>query len=391
MTAFAAALSEHPDLAEATGEVVGQVLERLSAADDGGGPADLVLLFVTPNHSAGLEEAARTVSQLLTPGTLLGCAAQSIVGGTREIEGTPGVSLWAGRTGPVTPFHLVATPTPDGLTITGWPEHRPDTSAMLVLGDAFTFPPDVFLKRMETDRPGVPVVGGMALSGRAPGDGRLVLDGRVLDHGAVGALLGPGVEVKTVVSQGCRPIGTPFAVTKAEGNVVYELAGKSALERLGEAAEAMSEEERALLNQGVHLGRVIDEHKVEFDRGDFLIRNVMGGDPNSGAIAVGDLIEVGSTAQFQVRDADSADEDLRHLVAGHTADAALLFTCNGRGFRLFRKPDHDATVVSEGLAGAPVAGMFCAGELGPVGGHNFLHGFTASIVLLSEPGRPRDL
>jgi small ligand-binding sensory domain FIST len=95
---------------------------------------------------------------------------------------------------------------------------------------------------------------------------------------------------------------------------------------------------------------------------------------------------VGSTAQFQVRDADSADEDLRHLVAGNTADAALLFTCNGRGFRLFRQPDHDATVLSEGLGGAPVAGMFCAGELGPVGGHNFLHGFTASIVLLSQPG-----
>jgi small ligand-binding sensory domain FIST len=133
----------------------------------------------------------------------------------------------------------------------------------------------------------------------------------------------------------------------------------------------------------VQLGRVIDESKLEFDRGDFLVRSVIGADPDSGALALGDLVEVGSTAQFQVRDAESADEDLRQLVGGHSADAALLFTCNGRGVRLFGTPDHDAGIVSETLDGAPVAGMFCAGEFGPIGGRNFLHGFTAAVVLLS--------
>ena len=388
MTAgFAAALSEHPDLAAAIGEVLGQVLERLGDGEgDRGAPPDLALLFVTPPHLAGFADAARTVREVLKPGALVGCVAQSVVGGTREVEETPGVSLWAGRTGPVTPFHLVATQTPDGPMFTGWPEVAPDAAAMLVLGEAFTFPADAFLRRMDLDHPGLPVIGGMAMARPSEGENRLVLNERVVRHGAVGAVLGPGVSVATVVSQGCRPIGAPFAVTRAEGNIVYELAGRPALERLGEAAETMPEEERVLLNTGVHLGRVIDEQKDDFGRGDFLIRNVMGGDPSSGAIAVGDYIEVGATTQFQVRDAASADEDLRQLMTGRSADAALLFTCNGRGVRLFRTPDHDAAVLSESLSGVPLAGMFCAGELGPVGRRNFLHGFTASVLLLSQPG-----
>jgi small ligand-binding sensory domain FIST len=137
------------------------------------------------------------------------------------------------------------------------------------------------------------------------------------------------------------------------------------------------------LNRGVHVGLVIDEHKTTFERGDFLIRNVLGGDFSDGAIQLDDEIEVGATVQFQLRDAGSADEDLRRLIEGQRADAALLFTCNGRGRRLFRQPDHDARVVSDNLDDPPVAGMFCAGEIGPVGGRNFLHGLTASVALLT--------
>jgi len=133
---------------------------------------------------------------------------------------------------------------------------------------------------------------------------------------------------------------------------------------------------------------VIDEHKVDFERGDFLIRNVLGADTANGALQLDDEIEVGATVQFQVRDAGSADEDLRHLIEGRSADAALLFTCNGRGRRLFRQPDHDAVVVGDNLRNPPVAGMFCAGEIGPVGGRNFLHGFTASVALLTATAAP---
>jgi small ligand-binding sensory domain FIST len=177
-------------------------------------------------------------------------------------------------------------------------------------------------------------------------------------------------------------------VTRAERNVIYELAGQPALERLLEMArDGMPERDIQLINQGLHVGLVLDEHKVDFGRGDFLIRNVLGADRTNGAMAVGELVDVGATVQFHVRDAASADEDLRELLAFRHADGALLFTCNGRGTRLFDQPDHDAGVVSDLLGGPPLAGFFAAGELGPVGTRNFLHGFTASVVLFTERDR----
>ena len=378
---FAAALSQHPDFASATGDVVGRVLEALGDPES---PPDLAMLFVTPVHASALDQIVETVNATLRPKSLLGCAAVSVVGGEREIERGPAISLWAGRTGPVTPFHLTVSQSPDGLTFTGWPDTIPDdASALLLLPDPFTFPTDDLLRRMEEDRPGLPVVGGMASAANMPGANRLVIDDRVVNAGAVGAFLGPQVEVTTVVSQGCRPVGSPFVVTRAEHNIVYELAGRSAVERLQEVAAGLTDEDRELLADLVQIGRVIDENKLEFGPGDFLVRGVIGADPNSGALRVGDIVEVGSTAQFQVRDHTPADQELRKMVEGRSADSALVFTCNGRGTHLFPEPHHDAQIVSEGLAGAPVAGMFCAGELGPIGGHNFMHGFTASVVLLS--------
>jgi small ligand-binding sensory domain FIST len=385
MSGFAAGLSEHPDAATAVGEVIGQVIDKL-AGDDGtvGDAPDLALLFVTPHHLDAFSDVAAAVRATLEPRTLLGCAAVAVVGGGREVERAPAVSLWAGRTGPLRPFHLTVAATPDGQSFTGWPDEIPaDASALLLLADPFTFPADALLQRLGQDRPGLPIVGGLASAAQRPGGNRLVVDDRIVTHGAVGAFLGAQVKASAVVSQGCRPVGSPFVVTRAEGNVVYELAGRPALDRLQEVAGTLSEDDRQLMAELVQLGRVIDERKSEFGRGDFLVRNVVGADPDTGALAVGDLVEVGSTAQFQVRDARSADEDLRQLVSGHSADGALLFTCNGRGMRLFGTADHDARIVSESLEGAPVAGMFCAGELGPIGGHNFLHGFTASVVLLS--------
>jgi len=361
------------------GEVIGQVLDGLGAGDDGAGdggpddPPDLALLFVTPPHAGALEDAARAIRELLNPGALLGCAAISVVGGGREVEQSPGVALWVGRTGAVSPFHLTVQDTPDGQTVTGWPDEIPDDpSALLLIPDPFSFPADTFLQRLHQDRPGLQVLGGMASAARGPGGNRLVIDDRVVSSGAVGAFLPSTLTVTSVVSQGCRPVGTPFAVTRAEGNIIHELAGKPALDRLQEVAAAADEADRRLLVDFVHIGLVVDERKIDFDRGDFLIRNVLGADPRVGAIMVNDVVEVGSTAQFQVRDAVSAGDDLTHLMGFRDADAALLFTCNGRGSHMFATPDHDASVVSESLGGVPLAGMFCAGELGPIGGRNFV-------------------
>ena len=384
--AFAAALSEHPVTAHATGEVIGQVLERAGTAPG------LALLFVTPPHAGALEDAARAVEATLEPGVLIGCAAEAVAGPRREVEQQAAVALWAA--GPALAEPLVLDG-PDAV-----PPLPDPARALLLLADPYSFEAETFFERVSGARPGLPVVGGMASAARGPGGNRLVVGGRawsardggparVRSHGAVAAVVTGGVRVETVVSQGCRPVGQPWAVTRAEGNIVYELAGRPAMERLLELARReLDEQEVATINAGgLHLGRVIDEHRETFGRGDFLVRNVIGGDQEIGAIAVNDAIEVGTTVQFHLRDASCADEDLRELVAGRRADAALLFTCNGRGTRLFRRPDHDAEVVSDALDDAPVAGFFAAGEFGPVGGHNFLHGFTASLALFgTDPG-----
>lgn len=376
---FAAALSEHPVPATAVGEVAGEVLERLGPA------ADLAVVFVTPPHAGALEDIAAAVADILRPVTLLGCAAVSVVGTAREVEQEPAVSLWAGRFGPVEPVRLTVARDLDGPSIEGWPEQVPfEPSALVLLADPFTFPVEALYAEVAARYPGLPVVGGNASAAVGAGGNRLALDRQVHVSGAVGALLGPGVEVDTVVSQGCRPMGRPYIVTRAERNYVYELAGAPALERLVQMTnEGMPEEDIDLIDHGLHLGQVIDESKLDFERGDFLVRNVLGADQANGAIAVNDLVPVGATVQFHVRDAASADEDLRQLLAGRRADGALLFTCNGRGRHLFGTPDHDAGVLDERV-GVPAAGFFAAGEFGPVGGRNFVHGFTASIALFRE-------
>jgi small ligand-binding sensory domain FIST len=234
-------------------------------------------------------------------------------------------------------------------------------------------------------------MGGMASGGLRLRQSRLFLDGRVLSTGAVGASL-PQAEVHPLVAQGCRPVGNPYTTTRTDGNVIFELGGRPPLERLRELTAALPTRDRELLAQGVQLGVVIDEYQAEPGQGDFLIRGIAGLDPESGAIAVGDEVVVGQTVQFHVRDAGSADEDLRRTLEREAAAlgtrraaGALLFTCNGRGSRLFAEPDHDAGLLAEVLGKIPVAGFFCAGELGPVGGQNFLHAFTASIALFPGP------
>ncbi|MEY2452884.1 MAG: hypothetical protein QOD92_2458 [Acidimicrobiaceae bacterium] len=379
---FAASMSEHPIATHATGEVVGHVLESI------GDRPDLAVLFVTAPHTGALEDIASTVRELLQPGTLLGVTAVSVLGGDREVEEQPAITLWAARLGaPVTPVRLDASVPSIGIAISGLDDElagNHDERILLLLADPFSMPVDGFLDAAPESYPGLRVVGGLASAARGPGGNRLVLDGHHYTDGAIGALLPRADSMSAVVSQGCRPIGSPMTVTRSEGRIIYELAGRPALERLVELLESLDPDERALAQRGIHLGRVIDEHKVDFERGDFLIRTVLGGDRDVGAIAVGDEVDIGATVQFQVRDAESADHDLRELLAGRRAQGALVFTCNGRGTHLFGKPDHDAQVINAHVDGGATAGMFCAGEVGPIGDRSFLHGFTASILLFGD-------
>ena len=382
MSAFASALSQHPIATQAVGEAAGEILERL----DGEG-CDLAVCFASTHHVGAFEDIGPALRNILEPQVLVGGTAVAVAGGAHEIEENPALTVFAARLdgAALTPVTLRVQETPDGAALTGWPSlgDRPPAS-LLLFADPFTFPVDAFLQRVNRDLPGLQIIGGLASSAGSPGGNRLVLDDRVVDEGAVGVFVdGGSIEVRTLVSQGCRPIGRPYVVTRAEQNLIEELGGKPAIERLQMLAGAASEEERELLRGGLHVGLVVDEHKAEFGRGDFLVRNLLGADESSGALAVGEQVSVGQTVQFHVRDAGAADEDLREMLTGVDADAALLFTCNGRGRHLFTVPDHDAGMVENLLGPIPLAGAFCAGEIGPVGGRNFLHGFTASLALFA--------
>jgi small ligand-binding sensory domain FIST len=385
---FAAALSTLPQTTEAVAEASATALAALPA------PPDLALLFFSPHHLASsaalLEEARRR----LQPRCLLGCVGETIIGNGHEVERGPALSLWLGKwpaAVELEPFHLALERTGEGLGLIGWPDAllaaEVARSALLVLGDPFTFPPDLFLRSVNEDQRGLPVLGGMASGIRGPGQCRLLLQGRVLDHGAAGVLLQGPIGLRSIVSQGCRPVGRHLVVTRGQDNLIQELGGRPVLDQLRELWEGMTAEERELFQQGPHLGIVINEYQGEFQRGDFLVRNVMGFERETGALAITDRVRVGQTVQFHVRDARTADEDLHALLqldlAAHAQPpaGALLFSCNGRGTRMFAEPDHDAGVIRAEAGPIPLAGFFAQGELGPVGGQNFIHGFTASIAL----------
>jgi len=380
MTSFASALSQHPIATQAVGEVGGEILEQL-----GGEGCDLAVCFASTHHVGAFEDMAPALRSVLQPRVLIGGTAVAVVGGPHEVEETPALSVFAARMdgAELTPVTLRIQETPDGPALTGWPSLDRPPGSLLLFADPFTFPVDAFLQRVNRDLPGLQIIGGLASAAGRPGGNRLVLDDRVVEEGAVGVFVEGGIEVRTLVSQGCRPIGRPYVVTAATQNLVEELAGKPAVERLQELAAGATPEERELLRGGLHVGLVVDEHKAEFGRGDFLVRNLLGADESSGALAVGENVRVGQTVQFHVRDAGAADEDLKELLSTADADAALLFTCNGRGRHLFTVPDHDAGLVEKLLGPIPLAGAFCAGEIGPVGGRNFLHGFTASLALFA--------
>ena len=386
MTRIAAGLATGASAA-AAGEAAAQAAGELAGA-----AVDLAFLFLTPEHLAHADEAAAAVRSMLEPGCLLGCVSQGVIGREREVENGPAAAVWAASLPGATiePFHVTAGSDGEAVDIDGLPGFR-DPALIALIVDPFTFPAGALLRRLNGDYPGVPLVGGIATGGGQPGAQALVLDDRVHEHGSVGVAL-TGVEVEAVVSQGCAPLGREAVITRAEGNVVFELAGRPALARLREVVAGLTPREQALAQRGLLAGLVIDENKPEYGRSDFLMRGILGADEESGAIAIGDEVRVGQTLRFHARDAASADEDLRLALAERLraptarSAGALLFTCNGRGTNMFSEPDHDSRAVSAALASPALAGFFCGGEIGPVGGRSFLHGFTATMAVFVDPG-----
>ena len=355
----------------------------------GGAPVDLAVVFAAAPNLGHAEEGLAAVEERLRPAALIGCGAQGVIAGGRELE-MGGVAVWAaslpGAT--VRPFHLDAFEAgDDGVAIAGLPELL-GAEAVILLADPYTFPVEPLLDRLAVDHPGLPVIGGLASAGAAPGEGALIHAGGLESRGAVGVALA-GVDVRPCVSQGAQPIGPEMVITACEENVIHELASRPALARLHDAIGELEPHERALAGRGLLLGIVIDENQPDYERGDFLIRGLLGVDEEEGSVRVGERVRVGQTVRLQVRDGASADEDLREALALQ-ADAlpgppagALLFSCNGRGSHMFGQPDHDALALEGAFDGAPTAGFFCAGEIGPVGPRSFVHGFTATLAVFA--------
>lgn len=387
---FACAISQEQDSLAAADAVMGEL------AQAGLKKPDLLFVFLTGDHTSEAEEIAQRIGEGLSPQCLIGSSAEGVIGQDSEIERQAGLAVLAGDLdgASVKSFHIGRDDWRRILSeedaLSEMMGYGKQTRALIGFGDPFSTPLRQLLEKLEEVCPRLPLIGGMASSGRSPGENVLLRDDQVIDQGFVGISLSGSIDVQTVVSQGCRPVGIPVVVTKAHDNVIEQIGGKPAIPALQEIIDSMPHEEQQLLHNGLYIGQAIDEYRESWSRGDFLVRNVLGMEPSTNGIGITDLIRVGQTVQFHVRDAATAEEDLRLLLEEQKKQDApaggLLFNCNGRGTRMFSKPCHDISATRAILPNTPIAGFFAAGELGPVGRRNFIHGHTASYALF-RPGR----
>ena len=359
-----------------------------AAAALGGRTPDLTCVFVSGDDPGQVADAGLRAMQRSAAQATIGCSGPGVLASGRAVEAANAVAVWSAVLPDVRvrTFHLEVLPSDDGMAVVGMPERADDDAVGVLLADPWSFPVDGFVARSNEALTGLPFVGGCATGWRGRGSTRLLINGETVDRGAVGALLAGPVGARALVSQGCRPIGPAMTVTAADGNVLLEIAGVPALDKLEQILLELDPESQALAATGLHIGIAMDEYAEEHGLGDFLVRGIAGSDPDRRGIVVGDLVPVGRTVQFQLRDATAADDDLRRTLRAlrtgtlDTVEGALLFSCNGRGAEMFTAADHDVVVVGEELAVDAVAGFFAAGEIGPVAGRNHMHGFTASML-----------
>ena len=391
---FHVAITRESDADQAAQALVASVREAFGRTSP-----DLICLFFSPHYANASSDLVETLNRQLAPCVMVGCMGEGVIGPSEEYENSTVVTLWAAQlpTVRMVPFHLTfhEKESQSSYTFEGWPqelETLSDRPTFLVFADPFSTPIEDVFETMEARCPGAPAIGGVASGGTDLGENRLVFNGGIVKDGLVGVALWGPVWIRTLVSQGCQPIGERYVVTKAERNIMYELGGVPTLERLQETLQRLGSERGKQVAMAVQVGVAFDEQREEFGRGDFLIRGLLGADQRSGGVAISDIVKEGQTVQFHVRDPMAASEDFNLLMAQDRRDypnsplkGALLFSCNGRGRRFFAEPNHDIAALQRQAEGIPVAGFFAAGEIGPVGGKNFIHGYTASVALFAEP------
>lgn len=351
--------------AEQAGHAVGnKVKEALGDAS-----IDLAFLFFSSHYADQAMALARVVRQEVSPNVLIGCMGDGIIGNAEEFEGTAVVTLWAAHlpNAHVIPMHLTFSEENEEYAIQGWPAELASSltqPTFILLADPFSTPIETVFSHIESHCPGAPAIGGVASGGSDLGENRLIMNEAVVHTGLVGVAIWGPISIRTVISQGCQPIGEPFVVTRAERNVIYELGGVPTLERLEATVKALATDSRQQAALALQVGVAFDEQHERLERGDFLIRGLLGADKNSGGIAISDVVKEGQTVQFHLRDAQAASEELHILLAKDRVDfprevpqGALLFSCNGRGRRFFSEPHHDVRAVGERVGNIPIAGF----------------------------------
>ncbi|MCH7616053.1 MAG: FIST C-terminal domain-containing protein [Nitrospinae bacterium] len=377
-------------------EKVASVLSKAVKEALGSEKVDLVFVFFSVHYGDRAEELVRLLWDALDPEVMLGCMGVGVISPTEEFEGNSVVTVWAASLPDVRmlPMHLTFSEDDSPVTMDGWPTALNSTTerpTFLLFADPFSTPIESVFSEIEQYCPGAPAIGGVASGGSDLGENRMVYNGTIVTEGMTGVALWGPVSVRTLVSQGCKPIGERYVVTKAERNIIYELGGAPALQRLQATLDKLGADRGRQAARSLQVGIAFDEQRERLDQGDFLIRGVIGGDQRSGGVAISDLVEEGQTVQFHLRDPKAASEELNLLLAkdqvefpNKTPKGALLFTCNGRGRQFFAEPHHDVRALQKRAEGLPIAGFFASGEIGPVGGKNFLHGYTASIAMFAE-------
>ncbi|MEO6463726.1 MAG: FIST N-terminal domain-containing protein [Candidatus Eisenbacteria bacterium] len=391
-------MSEHADSRHAAQEAASAVAAQLD-----GVPPDAAFVFLSGHHRAHAVDLIEAISDTLLPHHWIGCSAGGIIGGGHEVEERPGLSITAARLPGVAAhtFRLEAADLPDpDAPPRAWEAALGVAAAarphFVVLADPFSFPADDLVRGLDYAFPASAKAGGLASAADRPGQNVLVVDGDLLRSGAVGLALTGAIVVDTIVAQGCRAIGNPMRVTRAQDNLIVELDGRPPLEVLRELLPRLSDRDQRLARSALFLGVATDPLVDEPRHDAYLIRNILGVSPDSGALAVGDEPRAGQSVRFHLRDALASAEDLdAHMgryaqkvlaVPGVTPPAgALLFSCLGRGQNLYGRPDHDTDLFREKVGDVPLGGFFANGEIGSVGGTTHLHGFTSSFALFRSP------
>lgn len=364
-------------------------------------PIDLAFLFVSSHFQAEFEAIPAALYKSLACKTLIGCSAGGVIGGGREVEQRPAMTLTVARLPGVeiTSFHLDNPDLPDlDASPRSWQScFKVDASLkpqFILLADPFSFDAEKGLMGLDFAYPASVKVGGLASGGGGVAQNALFLDGLTYRSGMIGAALSGNVHVDTIVAQGCRPVGTPLSITRSDRNLLIELDGKPPLAVLQELYEQLNEDDQKKMQHSLFLGLAMTPFKETLSRGDFLIRNLIGMDSKTGHLAVGAMLREGQTVQFHLRDAETSAEDLQWLLTKYqlegkpqSAKGALLFSCLGRGEHLYGRANHDAGLFQDRMGLLPLGGFFCNGEIGAVGGTTFIHGYTSCFGIFKSIDR----